>query len=163
MSSKENQVLYHHFNNLIDQNSLTHHLMLTSRLMWDLTRAVCLISTVTTLCWQLALLARRRSYWTVVVKPHWMELQTTKSQFRDIQAKATSALSIFTAWTITKTKERARHQRAAFTWTIQCFHPMVSKAQLALMKNKDVLEASMRFSCQKFSRVKTETSLTTTV
>ena len=154
--SKENLVRYHHFSNLIDlANSLTPHPMLISRLMWDLTKAVCLISTVTTLCWQLALLARRRSYWTVVVKPHWMELQTTKSQFRVIQAKATSALSISIAWTITKTKERARPRRADFTWTIRCFRLTVSKAQSVLMKSKDVSEASTRFNYQKFSQANT--------
>lgn len=157
MSSKENQLPYPHFNNLIaiDQiSSLTHH-----------TKVVCPISQITTpqlICYLQVLRARRRSCLTEVVKLLSMERQT-EWQYRGIQAKTTSALSTFIAWTITRTKERVRRLRADSIWIIRCFHHTESKAQSALMKSRDVSEASMQFSCQKFSQVNMVASLMTTV
>ena len=137
-------------------NSLIRHPMVIWRPKEDITKVACLISPIIMqVCCQLALQARRRSCLTEEVKLPWTELQTTQSRFRDIPARATSALSISIAWTITRTKERVRPRRADSTWTIRCFRLTVSKAQSVLMKSKDVSEASTRFNYQKFSQANT--------
>ena len=58
---------------------------------------------------------RRRSCWTVEAKPSWILRITTEFPSRDIPAIATNASLTFTAWTITRIKERVRHLKADFT------------------------------------------------